>query len=220
MAYAPEFMRKSAAFIGFGIGLLCGLAAYHAALRFSGYATVPREVLEQRQNLVSELREENRELTEELFRPRGPLSFNIDREDLPYDGDEDAANEVAAARAAARTERKYLMVTFGANWCRDCLNLHRILHSREVESYTRDLFRFTNVDVGKFNQNRHVAADLGVTLTRGIPVAIFFDPDGQVIGTTNEGQLEPARRYTSKQILKFVRDIVERSQIASPDSVE
>jgi hypothetical protein len=28
----------------------------------------------------------------------------------------------------------------------------------------------------------------------GIPVAVFFDPEGVVIGTTNEGQLEPARR--------------------------
>lgn len=76
-----------------------------------------------------------------------------------------------------------------------------------------------NVDVGKFNQNADLAKELGVTLSRGIPVAIFFDPEGQVIGTTNEGQLEPARRYTSKQILRFVRDIAERSQITTPDSV-
>jgi len=88
-----------------------------------------------------------------------------------------------------------------------------------VENYTRDLFQFVNVDVDKFNQNRHVADELGVSLTKGIPVAVFFDPDGQVIGTTNEGELEPARRYSSKQILKFVRDIVERSQISAPDAV-
>ena len=68
---------------------------------------------------------------------------------------------------------------------------------------------------------RHVdlATDLGVDLQRGIPVAIVFGPDGNVIGTTNAGQLEPARFYTSKQILKFVRDIVEKSLIAAPDSV-
>jgi hypothetical protein len=108
--------------------------------------------------------------------------------ELPYDGDDDASNEVAAAREA-------------------------------VENYTRDLFQFLNVDVGKFNQNRHVADDLGISLSRGIPVAIFFDPQGQMIGTTNEGQLEPARRYSSRQILKFVRDIAERSQIAAPDAV-
>jgi hypothetical protein len=45
---------------------------------------------------------------------------------------------------------------------------------------------FVNVDVGKFNRNRDVAKSLGVTLTRGIPVAVFFDPQGRVIGTTND----------------------------------
>ena len=112
------------------------------------------------------------------------------------------------------------MVTFGANWCRDCWSLHRNLHDEEVMEYTKGLFRFVNVDVGKFNQNRHVADELGVSLTRGIPVAIFFDTQGQVICTTNEGQLEPARHYTSKQILKFVRDIAERHRILPPDAVQ
>jgi len=64
-----------------------------------------------------------------------------------------------------------------------------------------------------------VAAELGVTLSKGIPVAIVFDPDGNVIGTTNEGELEPARHYSSKQILRFVKDIVEQSRITYPDAV-
>ncbi len=74
--------------------------------------------------------------------------------------------------------------------------------------------------MGKFNQNADVAADLGVKLSKGIPVAIFFNPDGQVIGTTNEGQLEPARRYSSKQILKFIKDIAERSRILALCTVD
>ena len=49
------------------------------------------------------------------------------------------------------------------------------------------------------------------------PRAMFWGMKGQVIGTTNEGQLEPARRYSSKQILKFVRDIAEKSRIGAPD---
>ena len=82
---------------------------------------------------------------------------------------------------------------------------HRIAHRPAI------VVCVTNVDL---------ATDLGVDLKRGIPVAVFFAPDGQVIGTTNEGQLEPARYYTSKQILKFVRDIVEKSLIDAPDSVQ
>ena len=111
------------------------------------------------------------------------------------------------------------MVTFGANWCMDCLTLHHHLNNEPVAGYTRDLFQFVFVDVGKLNLNRDVAESLGVSLSRGIPVAVFFDRDGELIGTTNEGQLETARFYSSEQILRFVRNIAERNRIQAPDSV-
>ncbi|MGB5337104.1 MAG: thioredoxin family protein, partial [Woeseiaceae bacterium] len=136
------------------------------------------------------------------------------------DGAADAASDVKTARAEAITEDKFLMVTFGANWCLDCRTLHHHLNSEPVAGYTRDLFRFVNVDVGKFNQNRGLAESLGVSLSRGIPVAVFFDRDGELIGTTNDGQLETARFYSSQQILKFVRNIAERNRILAPDSVD
>lgn len=204
---------------GLLVGLVAGLAAYHLVVLLSGHAVVSRQEFEARQSLIDELRQENSDLTEELFRPRDPVFIGLSG-DLPYDDSADAASEVEAARARAREKDRYLMVTFGANWCLDCRTLHHHLGTDPVASYTRDLFEFVNVDVGKFNQNSEVATELGVSLSRGIPVAIFFGPDGEVIGTTNEGQLEPSRHYSSKQILKFVRDIVERSRILSPDSVE
>ena len=205
-----------ACFIG---GVSSGLLVYHAALWLNGQSVVSRNSLEQQQNLIAELRQENRELTEDLFRPRVWSDPLPEGGDLPYDAHADAHSMVASARKQALAAEKFLMVTFGANWCMDCRTLHRNLKSEDVAKYTRDLFHFVNVDVGKFNQNADLATELGVTLSNGIPVAVFFDPAGQVIGTTNEGQLEPARRYSSKQILKFVRDIAERSQIMAPDAV-
>lgn len=214
-----KVLGKPLSITGFIAGLLCGLVTYHAVLKLGDFTLISQSEIDQHRTIVTELQNENRELTEELFRPRGSQWKIPATGTLPYDGDDDATAKVATARATAVQERKFLMVTFGANWCQDCRNLHSILHREEVENYTRDLFQFVNVDVDKFNQNRHVADELGVSLTKGIPVAVFFDPDGQVIGTTNEGELEPARRYSSKQILKFVRDIVERSQISAPDAV-
>ncbi len=201
-------------------GLILGLVAYHGALIFSGQTPVRREFLDEQQARLDKLQEENLELTEELFQPRvaGGLAFNQD--ELPYDGQADAASIISSAQKEARAERKFLMVTFGANWCLDCRTLHHHLNSEPVASYTRDLFRFVYVDVGKFNQNRDVAESLGVSLSTGIPVAVFFGPAGEVIGTTNEGQLEPARHYSSKQILKFVRGVAERYRVLAPDSVE
>lgn len=203
----------------FAAGLAAAAAATFAVLWLGGYTVVSRESLAEKTLRLTALEDENRELTDDLFRYGSLLEPPFGDDDLPYDADVDAASAVAEARARATREGKFLMVTFGANWCLDCRTLHRRLQSRDVLDYTRDLFRFVHVDVGKFNQNREVADALGVDLGRGIPVAIFFDQVGQVIGTTNEGQLEPARHYSSKQILLFVRDIVERSRIVAPDSV-
>jgi len=213
-------MQKPGVITGLIAGLIAGLVFFRVSLDLGDFEVISRDHLEQQNRRLAELEQDNHELTEELFQPRPSLYGMLDESELPYDGDDDASDEVAAARANAMAEKQFLMVTFGANWCQDCRSLHLNLHKKEVKQYTEGLFQFVNVDVGKFNQNRHVAEELGVSLSRGIPVAVFFDPQGQVIGTTNEGQLEPARRYSSRQILKFVRDIAERSRIQSPDAVQ
>ncbi len=190
-----------------------------AALRLSGLAVISQQDLDEHRQLISELQTENYELTDDLFSFQGPDAV-FDPSDLPYDESADAHAMVADARQQALQAGKFLMITFGANWCMDCRTLYHNLETDYVIAYTDGVFHFANVDVGKFNRNRDVAEELGVDLALGIPVAIFFDPAGNKIGTTNDGQLEPARFYTSKQILKFVRDIAEKSLIAAPDSVQ
>lgn len=207
--------RAGALFVG---GILAGAALCLSLIRLSGMALVSQQDIDEQAQLVEDLREENQELTDDLFNYQGP-NATFDPDDLPYDDSLDASATVEEARRQALDEGKFLMITFGANWCMDCRTLYRHLRTDDVRAYTDGVFHFANVDVGKFNRNRQVAEELGVDLKRGIPVAIFFDPDGNTIGTTNDGQLEPARYYSSKQILMFVRDIVEKSLIAAPDAV-
>ena len=200
-------------------GVLAGGAICIALLRVSGLTIVSQHELDQQSQQIADLRQENLDLIDDLFNYQGP-GAQFDPTDLPYDESTDAHAMVADARQQALQGGKILMITFGANWCMDCRTLYHNLKADDVMAYTESVFHFANVDVGKFNRNRDLAEDLGVDLTRGIPVAIFFDPSGNKIGTTNAGQLEPARFYTSKQILKFVRDIAEKSLIAAPDSVQ
>lgn len=202
-------------------GLAFGIVGYHAALSMSGYSLVDIVELQALQDQLHTLREENQELSDELFTFVPGETLRLPPEDLvrPYDPDADARADVATARARARNENRFLMVTFGANWCQDCRTLYAHLGSDEVAEYVSDRFEFVNVNVGKFKSNINLAAELGIDLEYGIPVAIFYDRNGDVIGTTNEGELEPARLYTSKQILKFVRDVAERSRILAPDAV-
>jgi thiol-disulfide isomerase/thioredoxin len=125
----------------------------------------------------------------------------------------DARRDYEAARARAKAAGKLLMVTFGANWCPDCRALHRSLAHRDTRRYVQQNFELVNVDVGDFDRNTALARELGVDLDTGIPVAIFFAPDGSVIGNTNHGELEPARSYTSRQILAFMREVAESHRI-------
>jgi thiol-disulfide isomerase/thioredoxin len=208
--------RAAITFVG---GVVVGAAAILVVFRTGGLTVVSQGDLDQRAQLITDLRQENQELIDDLFNYSGPDAV-FDPNDLPYDADADASADVAAGRQTAVENSQFLMVTFGANWCVDCRTLHHHLKTDDVKAFTDDIFHFVTVDVGKFNRNRDVARELGVDLTRGIPVAVFFDPEGREIGNTNEGQLEPARFYTSQQILKFIRDIVERSLIAAPDSIE
>jgi len=200
-------------------GVLAGGIACLSVLRFGGLAIVSQGELDDQAQQIADLQEENHELTDDLFNYQGPDTL-FDSTDLPYDEDADAHALVTDGRRMAIDEGKFLMITFGANWCMDCRTLYHNLKSDDVSRFTDDVFRFVNIDVGKMNHNRDVAQELGVELARGIPVAVFFDPAGEKIGTTNDGQLEPARFYTSKQILKFVRNIAEESLIAAPDSVQ
>ena len=207
--------RAGLSFVG---GAVATLILLGMALRLGGYAVVDRGEFDEQRREIAALQAENQELVDDLFRFQGADAIFSSAE-LPYQHDVDAREAVAAGQTEAQASGRFLMVTFGANWCLDCRTLHHRLQDDEVAAYTRDRFVFVNVDVGKFNRNRDVAEELGVDLSRGIPVGIFFDPEGRVIGTTNDGELEPARFYTSKQILKFVRDIVDKALIAPPDSV-
>jgi protein disulfide-isomerase len=211
------FSRQRAGFLFVG-GVVAGVIMSLAMARLNGFALIGQERLDEQLQLIADLQQENSDLTDDLFFYHGP-DYVFDTSDLPYRDDADASATVASARQQALDDGKFLMVTFGANWCIDCRTLYHRLQSPEVRTFTADTFSFVNVNIGNFNTNVDLVADLGVDLQRGIPVAIFFGPDGRVIGTTNEGELAPARFYSSKQILKFIRDIVERSVIAAPDSV-
>ena len=151
--------------------------------------------------------------------PESPALYaewGLDPAALPYPKDTDARRDIAAARARGRDRDHFVMVTFGANWCADCRALARQLAADPVKEYADANFEIVKVDIGDFDRNLDVATDLGVDLQMGIPVAVFFDRDGDVIGATNRGELEPSRSYTSRQILAFLRDVVDRGHIGAP----
>jgi thiol:disulfide interchange protein len=123
---------------------------------------------------------------------------------------------LAHAIKTAREQNKFLMVEFGANWCEDCVALARNLEQGETRDYFEKHFVILKVDVGRFDRNLDLAKSIGVDLDKGIPTAVFFAPDGNKVGATNKGELEPARKYGNKQIYAFLKEIAERRVITVP----
>ena len=128
----------------------------------------------------------------------------------------EGVNVAPPPAALVHAQDKLVMVIFGANWCPDCLALNAALQSDVVSAYAQRNFEVVKVDVGQFDRNQDFAEQLGVTSRRGIPVAVFLDRDGQLIGVTNDGELEPARAYTSRQILAFIQEVAANRQIVRP----
>lgn len=144
------------------------------------------------------------------------FSLVLSAQSKPYKEIKVTPAMVDASLKQARTEQKFLMVEFGANWCEDCIVLTDNLEKGETRDYFQKHFVVLKVDVGQFDKNLDIAKSLGVTLDKGIPTAVFFAPDGNKVGATNNGELEPSRKYGTKQIYAFLKDIAERRLITRP----
>ena len=134
----------------------------------------------------------------------------------PYDTHADARKDLAAAQQRAKASKKYVMVIFGANWCEDCVVLHRLLDEPATKSYVDAHFEVVGVDLGRFDKQMDIAKTLKLDLDRGIPAAAFLAPDGRSIGNTNNGELEASRDYHSEMILHFLHEVVDNHKIAKP----
>lgn len=134
----------------------------------------------------------------------------------PYRSDLDARTAFEDGKRRAAASGKMLMVTFGANWCPDCLTLHDNLQAADSRAYVEKHFEVVEIDVGDSRMSAAVQRDLGISVN-AIPLAVFYAPDGAFIGDTFAGELKPSRHFSSREIRDFLREVVDYHRIVSPD---
>jgi thiol:disulfide interchange protein len=136
--------------------------------------------------------------------------------EAPYRSDIDARTAIELGKQRAGASGKMLMVTFGANWCPDCLTLHDNLHAADTSAYIEEHFEIVQIDVGDASKSAAVQRDLGISVNV-IPLAVFYSPSGELVGDTFAGELKPSRHFTSREIRDFLREVVDYHRIVSPD---
>jgi len=134
----------------------------------------------------------------------------------PYRTYADARAAIEEGQARAAASGKMLMVAFGANWCPDCVTLHRNLLAPDTRAYAEKHFEIVEIDVGDSKKNAAVQRALGFKINV-IPLAVFYSPSGELIGDTFGGELQASRHYSSREIRDFLREVVDYRRIVSPD---
>lgn len=129
-------------------------------------------------------------------------------EDAPkpqvYNEQADARADLNQALAQANAQQRNVLVVFGANWCGDCMALDRKFSGGTLAGPVAKRFVVLKVNVGRFDKNTDLAAQMGVPLKKGIPAVAVLGRDGQVLSATSGGELADARNMGDDAVLKVL----------------
>ena len=113
----------------------------------------------------------------------------------------DASKDIAAALARARTDQRYVLVDFGADWCPDCRVLGKLFEDPAVAAFLAANFHLVHVDVGRRDKNSDVVAKYGATSDDWIPAVVVLAGDGTIVARTND-EVRLTRRTTPAELLE------------------
>ncbi|MCX9158200.1 thioredoxin family protein [Niveibacterium sp. 24ML] len=130
-------------------------------------------------------------------------------EPLPYNESADARAELKAAIAQAKSQKKHVLVVFGANWCKDCRELARKMAEGTVAQHVAKQYVVTKVDIGNWDRNQDIAADCGNPSKKGIPAVAVLGADGKLRKATSAGELASARDMGEAELMAVFEQLAK-----------
>ena len=134
--------------------------------------------------------------------------------------------DIAAAIAQAKSDHKYVLLDFGADWCVDCHVLENAFREAALQPFLNLHFHLVRIDVGEFFmggsafKNRDVARKYGLTNPdeTGVPVLVTLDSDGRVAYGTSRVHWANARQFNLADVLLNLRKTLPPSLVSRLDS--
>lgn len=127
-------------------------------------------------------------------------------QDLPlkFDPARDAAADVATATAAAKAQRKRVLVDVGGEWCPWCHILDRFVAANaDVKKLRDDNYVWVKVNWSPQNKNEAVLSRW--PKIKGYPHLFVLDGDGRLVHSQDTAELEAGKDYDKDKFVAFLR---------------
>jgi len=124
-----------------------------------------------------------------------------------YNPKANAQNDIDAAVAKAKKEKKHVFVQVGGNWCIWCIRFHDLVKATpELTKLLADNYETVLLNYSPENKNEVILKKLGYPGRFGFPVFLVLDGDGKLIHTQNSAYLEEGNGHSVKKITEFLKN--------------
>jgi thioredoxin 1 len=117
-----------------------------------------------------------------------------------------AKPQIQEALQRAKAQHKRVILDFGGNWCGDCKVLDIYFHDPANKTLLEENFELVDVNIGRYDVNRDIAARYGIPLERGVPALVVLSAEGKVLLAQTHGEFESMRNLQSSDLTKFLND--------------
>ena len=123
-----------------------------------------------------------------------------------YNPAADASKDLKAAIKKAATEKKYVLIQAGGNWCSWCIEFARLAKATpKIDSALNAGYVWYHLNWSKENENKKIFAKYNYAQRFGFPVFIILNDKGERIHTQNSEYLEDGKKsYNIAKVQAFL----------------
>ncbi|MGB7560736.1 MAG: thioredoxin family protein [Candidatus Acidiferrales bacterium] len=121
-----------------------------------------------------------------------------------YPDPTEARTDIGLALAAAKRDRKRVLLDFGGNWCYDCHVLDTAFHYPEIEKILEPNYVVVHINIGQYDKNLDLAEKYQIPLKRGVPSLAVLDSSGALLVSQKQGDFENTTKIGPKDVEEFL----------------